>query len=215
MSVTDLSQKSSILNQYIREIRDVEKHSDRLRFRKNLERISQLIGYEISKTLDYETVDINTPLAKTKSTKLEDQLVIASILRAGIPMHNGMLSIFDQAENAFISAYRKEQQQGISIEVDYQTSPELTDKTILLVDPMIATGKSIISCLNELLKFGQPKRLIIGGIIAAMPGVDYLKDNLPFPADIYVASIDPKLNDQSYIVPGLGDAGDLAFGNKL
>jgi len=203
------------MTNYVKELRDINVQNDKLRFRFNLKRISQLLGYELSKSLHYKPIDIQTPLAKKKINAVQDQIVISSILRAGLPMHEGLLDVFDHAENAFISAFRIEDENEIKIKVEYESSPDLKDKVLLLADPMIATGKSIINCLDQLKKYGQPSKVFILGIVASQEGIDDLNKHLNESVDCFVADIDPHLNDKSYIVPGLGDAGDLAYGNKL
>jgi uracil phosphoribosyltransferase len=173
------------------------------------------MGFEVSKRFYYNKVAAQTPLDIKQAKSLEEDIVISSILRAGLPMHEGLLETFDKADNAFISAYRIEDEEQIKVKVEYESSPDLNGKTLLLADPMIATGRSILSCLVELKKFGQPKRIFLLGIVASQAGINKLNDHLQDDVECYIADIDPDLNDKSYIVPGLGDAGDLAFGNKL
>lgn len=212
----NLSQTNSILNYFLAEIRDVTIQKDPMRFRKNLERISEIIGYELSKTLTYQPNKIQTPLSKTEVNLPEDQLVIASILRAGLTMHNGLLNYFDRAENAFISAYREEKEDDtIQVHVEYKACPSLDNKTLIIADPMLATGKSMQLVYECLLQNGTPNKLIIVAAIASQPAIDWLLKVMPENTSIWVAAIDPELNKKSYIVPGLGDAGDLAFGLKL
>jgi uracil phosphoribosyltransferase len=215
MDLYNLSDQNSLISQYLNEIRDVKIQQDRLRFRTNLKRISQLMGFEVSKKLNYQLRNTQTPLAPTTTKILSDKIVVASIMRAGLPMHNGLLEIFDHAENAFISAYRIENQKNIKVEVEYQSSPDLNDKVVLLADPMIATGNSILKCLDHLKKYGQPSHTFILGIVASQHGIEKLKKTTGSNCSCFVATIDPELNEKSYIIPGLGDAGDLAFGNKL
>lgn len=215
MTLIDFSQEKSILTSYLKELRDVDVQNDRMRFRFNLKRISQLLGYELSKSLNYKQTDILTPLAKKQVNDVQDQLVISSILRAGLPMHEGLLDVFDHAENAFVSAYRIENENEIKIKVEYESSPDLNNKVLLLADPMIASGKSIIKCLEQLQKFGTPSKVFILGVVASQDGIKNLNKHLNDDICCFVADIDPHLNDKSYIVPGLGDAGDLAYGNKL
>jgi len=212
----NLSQTNSILNYFLAEIRDVTFQKDPMRFRKNLERISEIIGYELSKTFVYQPTKIQTPLGKTEVNLPEDQLVIASILRAGLTMHNGLLNYFDRAENAFISAYREEKDDNsIEVHVEYKACPSLVNKTLIIADPMLATGKSMQLVYECLLQNGTPNKLIIVAAIASQPAIDWLLKVMPENTSIWVAAIDPELNKKSYIVPGLGDAGDLAFGLKL
>lgn len=213
--IHEIGKKQSVLNHFIKEIRDVEVQKDPMRFRKNMERISQILAYEMSKQLDFEKVEIQTPLAKTEESIASNQIVIASILRAGLSMHEGVLSFFDQAENAFISAYREESDESneVKVIVEYMASPNLEDKTLVVVDPMLATGTSLILTLDALQKKGSFSQLHIISAIASKAGIMKVQDHFP-DADIWVAAIDPTLNEKSYIVPGLGDAGDLAYGEK-
>ena len=215
--VNNLSINSSLLNQFITEIRDVKIQKDSLRFRKNMERIGEIFAYEISKTLDYKTTSTQTQLGIAESKQLILQPVIATILRAGLPLHNGFLNYFDQAQNAFISAYRKHNKdESFEIAIEYVASPNLNEKVLILCDPMIASGSSMILTYKELIKKGQPKHTHIVCAIASVDGINYLKNNMPNSNyTIWCGAIDAELNSQSYIIPGLGDAGDLAFGNKL
>lgn len=186
-----------------------------MRFRMNLKRISYFMGFEISKRLYYNKVSVQTPLDIKQVNSLQEKIVLSSILRAGLPMHEGLLETFDKADNAFISAYRTEDEEQMKVKVEYESSPDLNGKTLLLADPMIATGRSMMNCLDELKKFGRPKRIFLLGIVASQAGINELNDHLQDDVECYIADIDPDLNDKSYIVPGLGDAGDLAFGTKL
>lgn len=215
--VNNLSINSSLLNQFITEIRDVKIQKDSLRFRKNMERIGEIFAYEISKTLDYKITSTQTQLGIAESKQLILQPVIATILRAGLPLHNGFLNYFDQAQNAFISAYRKHNKdESFEIAIEYVASPNLNEKVLILCDPMIASGSSMILTYKELIKKGQPKHTHIVCAIASVDGINYLKNNMPNSNyTIWCGAIDAELNSQSYIIPGLGDAGDLAFGNKL
>ena len=215
--VHNLSLKSSLLNQFIAEIRDVNIQKDSLRFRKNMERIGEIFAYEISKTLDYEITSTQTPLGIAESKQLILQPVIATILRAGLPLHNGLLNYFDQAQNAFISAFRKHNKDdSFEISIEYVASPNLNDKVLIFCDPMIASGSSMILTYKELIKKGQPTHTHFVCAIASEDGINYLKNNMPNSNyTIWCGAIDAELNSQSYIIPGLGDAGDLAFGNKL
>jgi len=216
MQIHNLQQANSILNRYLAEIRDVEIQNDLLRFRKNMERISEILAYEISKSFDYETEIIQTPLGVSNINLPKDKLVIASILRAGLVMHNGFLNRFDRAENAFVSAYREEtKDHSVKIKVEYKACPDLTAKTLLIVDPMLATGQSMALVYKSLLANGTPKKIIIASTIATPQALSYLETVLPATTSIWTAAIDPELNDKSYIIPGLGDAGDLAYGKKL
>ena len=215
--VHHLSKKVSILNQYISELRNIEVQNDSLRFRTNLERIGAIMAYEISKKLKYTKQDIETPLGTAKCDLLSSPVVLASILRAGIPMHQGLLQVFDKAENAFISAYRKHNKDGgFKIKLEYISKPDLTDKILILCDPMLATGSSMGLTYNSLIQDGKPKHTHIVSAIASSEGVDYLLRNYSnTKMTIWAAAIDDELTAQAYIVPGLGDAGDLAYGKKL
>ncbi len=219
MQVINFSETNSLISLYIREIRDVTIQNDRLRFRRNIERLGEIMAYEISKQLTYKTIQVNTPLDVSTANIPDEEIVIATILRAGLPFHHGMLSYFDSAENAFVSAYRKYKETGhpsFDIHIEYIASPSLDGKTLILTDPMLATGSSMELTYRALLTKGTPSRIHIATIIASLQAIDYCKDN--FPADkttIWSATIDPGLNESSYIVPGIGDAGDLAYGEKF
>jgi uracil phosphoribosyltransferase len=212
-----LSDNNSIASQYLAELRDVDVQSDRMRFRKNTERLGEIFGWEISKLLDYTEVEIETPLGSVVQKVLKHQPVIATILRAGLPFHQGLLNVFDKAEGAFISAFRKyDTEHAFHIELDYVATPDLTGKTLILADPMLATGWSLGKVYMELMKYGRPEHTHLVSIIAARPGIEYIQKNLPAnDITIWTAGIDEKLNKHSYIVPGLGDAGDLAYGEKV
>lgn len=214
--VNNLGNKQSIINQYIAEIRDVNIQNDKMRFRRNLERIGEIMAYEISKKLEWTEREVITPLGSIDVPMLKEQPVIASILRAGLPMHQGILNIFDAAENAFISAYRKHTtEENFRIELEYVSCPELTGKTLVIADPMLATGSSMELTYKELVKYGEPDHVFIATIIASTYGIEHLKRYLPNDKiSIYAGAIDQELTAKSYIVPGLGDAGDLAFGAK-
>ena len=211
----ELSKSNSIFNTFITELRDITAQKDRMRFRRNLERIGEIFAYEISKTLDFESKEIETPLAKTTASLFTAQPVIASILRAGLPLHIGVLNYFDKAENCFISAYRKHTtEKDFEIEIEYLSSPNLDGKTVILCDPMLASGASMVLGYQALLEKGTPKKVHVVSIIASQKGINYAKHNLPDNVTFWVGQIDKELNDKSYIVPGLGDAGDLAYGEK-
>lgn len=219
MELYNFSEKNSLLSTYIREIRDVSIQGDRLRFRKNIERIGEIMAYEISKTLAYKKIEVETPLDVADVNVLDEEIVIATILRAGLPFHHGMLNYFDGAENAFVSAYRKYKETGhqsFDIHIEYIASPSIEGKTLIVTDPMLATGSSMELTYRALLTKGNPSHIHIATIIASQPAIEYCQKN--FPADkttIWAAVIDPGLNESSYIVPGIGDAGDLAYGEKL
>jgi len=212
-----LSEDNSILNHFLGQIRNVDLQHDSMRFRRNIERIGEIMAYELSKNLHYAAVEIQTPLGIKKTTEIEDQLVLCSILRAGLPLHLGFLNYFDSAENGFVSAYRHHPYHNayFDILVEYQAVPNIENKTLLLIDPMLATGQSMVAVFNKLMEKGLPKEIHIAVIIAAPEGVAYLEEHLPDSCHLWVATLDEKLNEQKYIVPGLGDAGDLAYGNKL
>ncbi|WP_369765880.1 uracil phosphoribosyltransferase [Flavobacterium sp. WC2429] len=217
MQIHHLSEKNSVLNHFLGQIRDVTIHKDSMRFRRNIERIGEIMAYEMSKEFHYKTVEIKTPLGVKKTTAIKDQLVLCSILRAGLPLHIGFLNYFDEAENGFISAYRHHPNNDdyFDIVVEYQAIADFNDKYLLLVDPMLATGQSIVAVYNKLIEKGTVAAIHIAVVIAAPEGIAYLEKHLPDNCHLWIASIDEKLNEHDYIVPGLGDAGDLAYGTKL
>lgn len=212
-----LNQQSSIANQFLAEIRDVNSQKDPLRFRQNMRRLGQLLAYEISKSLTYAEREIETPLTRSSAKVLQDQLVVVSILRAALPFSQGFQDLFDRAEFGFIGAARLPHgaNEPVEVALDYLATPELNNKVVIIVDPMLATGKSIVKSIESILKNGKPKALHIATTIAAPEGVKYLKENLNTPYHLWSCALDEKLNEKYYIVPGLGDAGDLAFGQKL
>ena len=217
MEVINLSDQNSILNQYLKEIRSVHIQHDSMRFRRNLERIGEIMAYEISKSLDFTCEDVQTPLGTAPVNVLTNQLVISTILRAGLPFHQGFLNYFDTAENAFVSAYRKYKDAlKFEIFIEYIASPDLTGKTLIITDPMLATGGSMELAYGALKTKGTPAHIHVASVISSQHAVDYIQKHLPHAkTTIWTAAIDPELNDHSYIIPGLGDAGDLAFGQKL
>lgn len=219
MKIYNFSENNSLLNAYVREIRDISIQGDRLRFRRNIERIGEIMAYEISKKLQYRSLEISTPLALTEVNVPDEEIVIATILRAGLPFHHGMLNYFDGAENAFVSAYRKYKETGhhsFDIHIEYIASPSIDRKTLILTDPMLATGSSMELTYRALLTKGSPSHIHIATIIASRQAIDYCTANFPpEKTTIWAAAIDPGLNESSYIVPGIGDAGDLAYGEKL
>lgn len=219
MKIIDFSKQKSIVSKYVSELRNVNIQKDRLRFRHNVIRIGHAMAYEISKSLEYESTSIMTPLADAEAEMPKDDIVIATVFRAGLPLHQGFLDVFDDAGNAFVSAYRYyEDKEGtkVGVKIEYIASPDLNGKTLILVDPMLATGGSMELAYKAFLTKGTPKRLIMASIIAAEPGVDMLKEHFPSDdVELFCAAIDPSLNDHKYIVPGLGDAGDLMYGEKL
>lgn len=214
--IHELSKSNSILNQFIAEIRDKNIQKDPLRFRKNLERMGEIMAYELSKKLEFTETKVETPLGTATVNQLKNQPVIASILRAGLTLHTGILNFFDRAENAFISAYREEKEGGeIKVHVEYLASPDLNGKTLIIADPMLATGQSMSLVYEAIQRNGRPAKIHTVSAIASRQAIDYVKKNLPEETEIWVAVIDEELNSNSYIVPGIGDAGDLAFGLKL
>ena len=218
MKVINLSEQNSVLNQYLREIRDVNIQQDRLRFRRNIERIGELMAVEVSKTLHYEQTDVQTPLGIAPVNTIADKIVLATILRAGLPLHQGFLNIFDHAENAFLSAYRRVNAKGeLEIVAEYMAAPSVEGKTLIVADPMLATGMSMEVGYLALLRHGKPKHTHLCCTIATPQAIDCLRKSLNDSPDITVwcAAIDPILNEKKYIVPGLGDAGDLCYGTKI
>lgn len=216
MQIHNFSDKSSVLNTFVSEIRSIDIQNDRMRFRRNIERIGEVLSYEMSKILSSDLISVETPLGTSQINAPKDDIVICSILRAGLPFHNGILNYFDKAENAFISAYRHHlNSKDFEIIVEYIASPNLEGKTLVLVDPMLATGQSLALTYEALKSHGIPKQIHLLSIIGSQTGVDYIKDKFPENTHLWIAAIDETLNDKGYIVPGLGDAGDLAFGSKL
>jgi uracil phosphoribosyltransferase len=214
--ITNFSEQNSLLSQFLAEIRNVDVQQDRMRFRRNLERISEIMAYELSKTFTYKVEEIITPLGEANVPLSNTDIVLATILRAGLPMHQGLLNYFDGADSAFISAYRKHTTaEDFDIHVEYCASPTLDKKTLIISDPMLATGSSMAMVYEALKSYGTPKQLHIVCGIATQEGLDYLTKKVPLSTKIWVGAIDDELTAQSYIVPGLGDAGDLAFGDKV
>jgi uracil phosphoribosyltransferase len=214
-NVIDLSRTHSLVTQFLSEIRDAGIQQDRLRFRKNMERCGEILAYEISKLMEYETKEVKTPLGIAKVEVLKEQPVLGAILRAGVILHQGMLNFFDQADSAFISAYRKHKPDGsFDIALEYLASPVLQNRILILADPMLATGRSMVTTLKEVFKIGKPKHLHLACVIAAKDGIDLVLKNIP-DVTIWTCAIDSGMNSRYYIVPGLGDAGDLSYGNKV
>lgn len=212
--VFNLSEKNSVANQFIAELRNLEIQKDRARFRRNLERIGEVLAYEISQTLDYELFEVETPLGIAPTMLPSSRVVLGTVLRAGLPFHQGMLNYFDTADNAFISAYRRHHKDGsFDIQLDYVSTPGLDDCVLILCDPMLASGASVNVALQELLRFGTPAVIHVATVIASTAGLDAVRRRYPR-ARIWTAAIDEELTAKSYIVPGLGDAGDLAYGDK-
>ena len=212
-----LNQHNSIATHYISELRHVHTQQDRMRFRKNLERLGEIMAYEISKSMTYASQKIETPFLEISTPLLQSQPVAIAVLRAAIPFFHGVLNFFDQANCGFIGAFRKEGNvnEAIEIELGYAAAPSIEGKEVILVDPMLATGKSFVECINKLSKNGAPKKIHLLSVIASPEGLDYIEKNLHLPHEIWACAIDDHLNEFSYIIPGLGDAGDLAFGPKL
>lgn len=217
MQIHYISEQNSILNHFLAQIRDVTVQNDSMRFRKNMERIGEIMAYELSKTLDYKKVNIQTPLGIKHTTTVSEPVVLCSILRAGLALHSGFMSIFDDAENGFVSAYRHhyDKDDKFEILVEYQAAPSFAHKNLILIDPMLATGQSLVAVFNKLMATQMPREIHIAVVIAAPEGIAFLEENLPSNCHLWVAALDEKLNEKNYIIPGLGDAGDLAYGSKL
>ncbi|WP_416441505.1 uracil phosphoribosyltransferase [Phnomibacter sp. MR] len=212
--VINLSEQNSLVNTWVAELRDVTVQTDRMRFRRNLQRIAEVAAYEISKLLDWETYDVETPLGTSPAIRLKNQPVLATILRAGMPMHEGLLNYFDKADNAFISAYRKHHRDGsFEIKLEYVSCPDLDGRVLIIADPMLATGASLVKTIEELVGEGSPAQIHIVCAIACSVGIEYVHRNAPN-VKIWCGDIDDELTAKGYIVPGLGDAGDLAYGPK-
>ncbi len=216
MEIINLGATNSILNQFVAELRDVTIQTDSLRFRRNIERIGEILSYEISKQISYENKNVQTPLGRASLMVPCSQIVISTILRAGLPFHQGFLNYFDHAENAFVSAYRKYKDRlNFDIHIEYIASPRLNGKTLIITDPMLATGSSMELAFQALLTKGEPEHIHVASIIASKQAIHYIKEKMPAEkTTVWVAAIDDQLDEHSYIVPGLGDAGDLAFGIK-
>jgi len=213
--VHELGKNHSVLNQFLREIRDENIQRDSMRFRRNIERIGEVMAYEISKTMEYHKEEVTTSLGVAEIEVPKEQPVLCTILRAGLPMHTGMLNYFDHAESAFVAAYRRHHKGGdFEIEVEYTSSPNLDDKVVIISDPMLATGASIEIVYKQLLQKGIPSRIHIASIIATDSGINHVRSKLPEGTIFWIGAIDKELTAQAYIVPGLGDAGDLAYGRK-
>ena len=214
-NVINFQDSNSIYNTFLSELRDKNIQSDAMRFRRNLERLGEISALEISRHLHYSSKNIITPLGTAQMNLIDEPLVLATILRAGLPLHQGLLNYFDAAENCFISAYRKHtSEEEFDVEIEYMSSPGLTGKTVLLNDPMLASGRSMVLAYKALLKRGIPKKIHVVSVIASQEGVDFVKNHLPEDTTIWIGAIDKEMTKESYIVPGLGDAGDLAFGTK-
>ncbi|PQJ21893.1 uracil phosphoribosyltransferase [Tenacibaculum sp. SG-28] len=216
MQIHNISKQDSILNTFIAEIRDVTVQRDAMRFRRNIERIGEILGYELSKSLRYTPKVTKTPLGQSTDNILDNDIVLCSILRAGLPLHNGLLHYFDKAENAFISAYRspKANTNSFTIVTEYFAAPSLEKKTLLLIDPMLATGKSLVAVYDAIKNNGAPEEIHIVSVLGTTEGIDFVEKHFPENTHLWIAAIDATLNEKGYIIPGLGDAGDLAFGTK-
>ena len=216
MKIHNFAEEPSLVSQYLAEMRDTGVQTDRLRFRRNLERLGEIFAYEISKTLTYREHDIATPLGVTaRCDMIAEPIVLATIFRAGVPFHQGFLRYYDNAENAFVSAYRKyKEKENFDICIEYLASPRLDGKTLVLCDPMLATGASMELSYRALLTKGTPAKVHIASVIASQKAVDYMASVMPPDSELWVGVVDPDINAHSYIVPGLGDAGDLAYGTK-
>ncbi len=217
MIIHNFEKENTLLNQFTSELRDVTIQTDRMRFRRNIERIGEILGYELSKTLSYRSRLVKTPLGEKNVSVPNDELVLCSVLRAGVPLHTGLLNYFDAAENAFISAFRHHPDESDSFEVitNYLATPSIANKTLIISDPMLATGKTLENILKAFKKHGLPKQIHIVAVIGSNEGIDYIKKRFPENTQLWIAAVDNNLNSRGYIVPGLGDAGDLSFGTKL
>lgn len=217
MEIIEIQKKASVVNSYLAEIRDVNTQKDPLRFRTNIERLGMLMAYEVSKSLDYEVRDVVTPLGISNVNLPIDKIVVGTVLRAGLPMHSGVLNVFDRAENCFVSAYRRyTSEDRFEIELEYVATPSLDGKVLLMVDPMLATGMSLAKTILALRKYGKPKHVHVMSIIGSPEGIENLKQTIQdIDVTLWIGAIDTHLNEHKYIVPGLGDAGDLAFGCKI
>jgi uracil phosphoribosyltransferase len=217
MKVHHLLEENSIAGKFISQLRDTSVQTDRMRFRRNIERVGEILGYELSKTLNFSPEKIKTPLGYSELQIPQDEIVVCSILRAGLPLHNGLLNYFDDAENSFISAYRHHpnKDEHFEIVVEYLASPSLEGKTLILADPMMATGGSFINVMKALEKMGTPRKIHLVSVIAAREGIENVASEFPENSELWVGTIDEELDERGYIVPGLGDAGDLCYGGKL
>ena len=218
MKIINFSEQNSVINQYMALLRDKAYQRGRMVFRHNIERIGEMMAYELSKTLDYKKKTIVTPLAKIDMSVPKDDIVLATVLRAGLPFHQGFQNVFDRADSAFVSAYRmytNREHTEVGVHTEYMASPSVKGKTLVVVDPMLATGGSMLACIEALLKTGKPRKIHVCCVIATPEGIEVVKNALPEDSYIWCAAIDPGMNVQKYIVPGFGDCGDLCFGEKL
>ena len=216
MEIHNISLENSVANNFMAEIRDIEVQKDRLRFRKNLSRLGEILAYEMSKSLDFNEKKINTPLVSINQEVIENQPILISILRAGMPFFEGVQNFFDHADAGFVGAFRSSDfSTSKLIELSYFAVPDLSEKILVIADPMLATGKSVVDSIAQLKKYGVPRKIFLLAVIAAPEGIKHIEDNIQVPIELWCGSVDEKLNDKDYIVPGLGDAGDLAYGPKL
>ena len=217
IKIKNLGEGNSVINNFISELRNVDIQNDRFRFRKNLERLGEIFAYEISKTLEYKSETVVTPLGSLEMNVLKEQPVLATILRAGLPMHQGFLNIFDKADNSFIAAHRKyDKNENYDINIEYYSTADFNDKVLVIIDPMLSTGESLVRCLNDLVSDDMmPKEIHVANVLASRDGIEYLNRSLNhLNITVWVGAIDEELTAKAYIVPGLGDAGDLAYGRK-
>ena len=218
MQVINFSEKNSIINQYMAELRDKNYQRNRLLFRHNIERVGEMMAFELSKTLEYKNKPVTTPLGVADIAVPKDDVLVATVLRAGLPFHQGFLHVFDHADNAFVSAYRmytNREHTEVGVHTEYMASPSVKGKTLIIVDPMLATGGSMAASIEALLKTGKPRKIHICCVIATPEGIDVIREALPDDATVWCAAIDPGMNEHKYIVPGFGDCGDLCYGEKL
>lgn len=214
--VVELNQSNSVANRFLAELRDVQVQKDPLRFRRNLERLGEVFAYELSKTMTYGEQEVISPLGVAKAMLPVEQPVICTILRAGLPLHQGLLNYFDRADNAFVSAYRKHRkgEDGFDVEVEYLSSPSIDDRVLIISDPMLATGRSMVLVYKAMLRMGRPKAIHVVSVIASTEGVEFARQHLPPGTRFWLGAVDEEMTAEAYIVPGLGDAGDLAYGSK-
>ena len=218
MQVINFQNQNSVINQYMAELRDKSHQKNRLLFRNNIERIGEMMAFELSKTLDYKPKTVTTPLGTIDIPLPKDDMVIATVLRAGLPFHSGFIRVFDHADNGFVSAYRmytNREHTEVGVHTEYLAAPSVKGKTLVIVDPMLATGGSMAASIEALMKTGKPKKIHVCCVIAAPEGLEVVKQALPDDSTIWCAAIDPGMNEQKYIVPGFGDCGDLCYGEKL
>lgn len=218
MQVINFSEQNTVINQYMAELRDKSHQKNRMVFRRNIERIGEMMAYELSKTLDYKAKTVTTPLGTLDIQLPKDDVVLGTVLRAGLPFHDGFLNVFDRAENAFVSAYRmytNREHTEVGIHTEYMASPSVKGKTVVIVDPMLATGGSMVAAYEALLKTGKPHKVHIASVIGTPEGVEMLQGNVADDTTLWCAAIDPGMNEHKYIVPGFGDCGDLCYGEKL